>query len=327
VVALSVGAASDAGEVLVADRLTNSVYRYSESGALLGTLLTDNVNLNQPTGLAVSPDGTKLFVSSFQNSRVMRYDYDYAAGTATNPTIFAEGVIDNLLSPNAILFSQDGSRMYVSNLGGTGVAQFNSDGSTAAAPLGGSLGGDGFFQFSGLAYAPGGELLVSAFQDFPEGTSGAVARSDVPISTLSQFLGPAQSLNGASGLLVNGNDLYVSALFASNIQKFDVTTGAPDPNFTVSEIPFPQGLLAAPDGNGFLAAILGIVDGEGHIARYGFDGQLLEVFAEAGGAGFTEATAFIYVVPEPAGAALMVIALAALAAAARQRRLRGTALQ
>src|SRR5215831_19740757 len=55
-----------AAELLVADRLTNSVYRYSESGELLGTLIDGHVdnNLNQPVGLAISPDRTKLFVSN-----------------------------------------------------------------------------------------------------------------------------------------------------------------------------------------------------------------------------------------------------------------------
>jgi hypothetical protein len=45
-----------AGELLVSDRTRNSVYRYSESGTFLGTLLTDNVNLNQPSGIQLSPE-------------------------------------------------------------------------------------------------------------------------------------------------------------------------------------------------------------------------------------------------------------------------------
>src|SRR5688572_16568305 len=78
-----------AGEFLVSDRLSNSVYRYSDSGTLLGTLLTNNVNLNQPSGLQISPDNKKLYVTSSVNSRVVSYDYNFAAGTATNPSVFA----------------------------------------------------------------------------------------------------------------------------------------------------------------------------------------------------------------------------------------------
>jgi len=292
--------AAQAGDLLVADRLSNSVYRYSESGALLGTVLADNVNLNQPTGLALSPDLTKLYVASFQNSQIVAYDYNLAAGTATNPTVFAAGFADNLATPSSILFSRDGSMMYVSNLGGTGVARFNLDGSTAgpalqfAAPQNQSL-----FQFSGLAFAPTGELLVGAFQDFPAGVNGAVGRANAANTALAPLVAPATSLNGASGLLVHGDDLYVTGMFSSNIQRFDVHTGAHDPTFSVTDLAFPQGLLAAPDGNGFLVGILGVANGAGHIARYDFDGNLLGTFASTGGGGFTEATMFIEV-PDPA---------------------------
>jgi sugar lactone lactonase YvrE len=294
---------ASAGDLLVADRLSNSVYRYSESGSLLGTVLTDNANLNQPTGIALSPDLTKLYVASFQNSQIVAYDYNLAAGTASNPTVFAAGFADNLATPSSILFSQDGSTMYVSNLGGTGVARFNLDGSTAGPPLQfGAPQNQSLFQFSGLAFAPSGELLVGAFQDFPAGTSGAVARANAANTALAPLIDPATSLNGASGLLIHGNDLYVTGMFASNIQRFDANTGAHDPTFSVTDLAFPQGLLAAPDGNGLLVGILGVANGAGHIARYDFDGALLGTFAATGNGGFTEATAFI-AVPDDAAPA------------------------
>lgn len=291
--------AAQAGDLLVADRLSNSVYRYSESGALLGTVLADNVNLNQPTGLALSPDLTKLYVASFQNSQIVAYDYNLAAGTASNPTVFAAGFADNLATPSSILFSRDGATMYVSNLGGTGVARFNLDGSSAGPPLQfAAPQNQSLFQFSGLAFAPSGELLVGAFQDFPAGSSGAIGRASAASTTFAPLVGPATSLNGASGLLVHGDDLYVTGMFSSNIQRFDANTGAHDPTFSVTDLIFPQGLLAAPDGNGLLVGILGVSNGAGHIARYNFDGNLLGTFASTGGGGFTEATAFIEV-PDP----------------------------
>jgi DNA-binding beta-propeller fold protein YncE len=290
-------------QLLVADRLTNSVYRYDSDGTFLNKVLTDNTNLNQPTGIAISADQTKLYVSSFQTAEVIRYDYDVASGTATNGQVFATA---NLASPNAILFNHDGDTIYVSNLGGTGVAQFNLDGSTAAPPINGVIGtpiGGGMgdiFQYSGLEFAPDGALFVGGFQNFPAGNKGAIAKSDVDISTISTFIEPDTSLNGASGLLVHGGDLYVSGMFASNIQRFDVATGTLDSSFLVSGLAFPQQLILAPDGNGFLAGILGVVNGEGHIAHYDFDGELVGdgVFANnvsESGVGFTEATAFTYV--------------------------------
>lgn len=305
------GSVSQVGakQLLVADRLSNSVYRYDSDGTFLNKVLTDNVNLNQPTGIAISPDQTKLYVSSFQTARVIRYDYDVATGTAANGEVFATA---NLASPNAIRFSADGGTIYVSNLGGTGVVQFNLDGSTAGPPINGVIGtpiGDGMgdiFQYSGLEFAPGGELLVGGFQNFPAGNMGAIAKSNAEISTISTFIPPVASLNGASGLLVHDGDLYVSGMFASNIQRFDAITGTLDPSFLVSGLAFPQQLILAPDGNSFLAGILGVANGEGHIAHYDFDGNLIGdgKFADnvsESGVGFTEATAFTYVTPNIPG--------------------------
>jgi hypothetical protein len=244
-----------------------------------------------------------LYVSSFQNARVVRYDYNRAAGIASNPVIFAEGGDDNLISPNAILFSKDGNTIYVSDLGGSGVARFNLDGTSAGAPLMFPVPPppefQPFFQFSSLAFAPTGELLVAAFQDFPAGVNGKVGKLNAAGTELEDFLEAAPSLNGASGLLVHGEYLYVTGMFASNIQRFRLVDGERDPSFHISGLEFPSGLVEAPDGDGFLVGVLGFADGEGHIARYDFDGNLLGTFADHGNGGFTEATAFIVVPQRP----------------------------
>ena len=57
-------------------------------------------------------------------------------------------------------------------------------------------------------------------------------------------------------------------------------------------------MAEAPDGNGFLAGILGFANGAGSISRYAFDGTFLSTFAVPSQDGFTEATAFV-VVPTP----------------------------
>jgi DNA-binding beta-propeller fold protein YncE len=304
-----------AKEILIADRLTNSVYRYSESGTKLGILLTDNVNLNQPSGMQVSPDLTKLYVASTQNNQVVRYDYNFAAGTATNPTVFADAA-DGLAFPSSIIFNPAGNKVYISNLGGTGVAQFNTDGTSAGAPISGGSS----FQLTGMAFAPGGELLVGGFMNLA-GTDGSVAKSDAGITALADFVAPNPAILGTAGLLRVGNDLYVSGLFAGTLRKFNATTGAADGAFAVNGLSFPQGIIAAPDGNGMLVGILGVVAGGGSIARYGFDGTPLGVFAPAQGDpmnGFTEPTSMV-VVPEPASVVLVGVALAVLVAGARCR--------
>ncbi len=310
------------GGVIVADRLTNSVFRYSDTGVYQGLVVQDATNLNQPSGIALSPDQSKLFVASSQNSQVVRYDFNAVSGTASNPTVFAQAA-NGLSFPSSILFSQDGNRIFVSNLGGTGVAQFNLDGSSAGAPINGLIGGGAIFQYSGLEFAPNGDLLVGGFQDFPAGTSGSVARSNTAITSISDFIAPSTSLNGASGLLVNGNDLYVSGLFAGNIQRFNATTGALDPSFSLSGLAFPQDLMLAPDGNGFLAGVLGIANGSGNISRYDFQGNLLGVFASAGAGGFTEPTSMAYFTAVPEPSSLLLVGLATFAAGVSVRRRRG----
>ena len=112
----------------------------------------------EPNGMALSPDNTRLFVASRNNGRVVRYDYN--GTTATNPTVVINSGLD---VPASLLFSADGSRLYVSNLGSlfndASVGQFNPTGTSAGADLTGGAHGR-----SGLAWSPGGQLLVSSFQ-------------------------------------------------------------------------------------------------------------------------------------------------------------------
>ncbi|MBX7167858.1 MAG: SMP-30/gluconolactonase/LRE family protein [Pirellulales bacterium] len=302
-----------AAELLVADRLSNSVYRYSAAGDFLGVLLQDNVNLNQPSGIQLSPDKTKLYVASSQNGKVISYDYN--GTTATNPQVFASG----LVFPNSVIFSPDGSKVYVSQLGGGGVAQFNSNGTSA----GSALVGGSSSQLSGLAFAPSGQLLVGAFADDATGVLGGVERSNAGLSSLTDFIAPAANLWGVGNLLVDGNDLYVTAGFAGLVKKYDATTGAVAGGFTApSGLGFPASITLAPDGNGLLVGSLGFAAGGGNISRFGFDGTALGLFkaAQANPAlGFTEPTGLL-VVPEPSSIVLAGSAVAALAMAAMRRR-------
>lgn len=314
---------ASAAEVLIADRISNAIHRYTVDGDYIATLVSDGVNLNQPAGLQLSPDFRHLYVASSLNSQVVRYDYSYTQGTATNPVVFADAS-DGLLFPNSILFSEDGNTIYVSDIAGAGVAQFNLDGTVAGPPMLGAIGGT-IPLFSGLARGPSGEILVGGHVDptilDPFASNGAVGRIDAGFTTLSDFIAPSMSLAGVSSLLVDGNDLYVVALYAGTVSRFDATTGALDPTFSISGLGFPAGLMLAPDGNGLLVGVLSDMGGEGAILRYDFSGNFVEEFAPAVmTGGFSEATAMLLVnVPEPATCGFVAMALLPLGYIVRRR--------
>jgi DNA-binding beta-propeller fold protein YncE len=285
-------AVSRGADLLVVDRLSHSVYRYSETGALLGTVIASSNDLNQPTGIGMSPDFLELYVSSSQNNHVMKYDYNAATGVASNPSVFADAG-DGLAFPNDIQFSPDGSKVYVANLDG-GVSRFNADGSSAGAKLTLSpTAGNENFAASSMSFTPAGELLVGAFEE------GGVVISDSSVSTFPEYLvEPTPAIIGATGLMVHDGYVYVSGLFTSSIRRFELSSGQIDAAWAITGVGFPQDLVEAPDGNGFLAGILGFAAGGGSITRYAFDGTLLSTFAVPSEDGFTEATAFV-VVPTP----------------------------
>ncbi|MFO0913362.1 MAG: PEP-CTERM sorting domain-containing protein [Pirellulales bacterium] len=283
------GAVADtlAADLLVSDRLTNRILRYDASGTLLGTVVEDSVNLAEPNGMALSPDGTQLYVASRQNSQVVRYDFD---GTkATNPQVFATG---GLSVPASVEFAPGGQKILVSNLGlqfdGTTVAQLNLDGSSAGPAFSGGLP----VGRTGIAIGPQGEIFVGSFQD------GSILRLDTRTQTLLPFVAGSPATVGLGNLMTNGEDIYAVAGFGGLLMKFSALTGEPDPNWVpISGLEFPASLSLSPDGNGLLVGVLGFSPGAGKILRYGFDGKLVGTFATSQpgnpALGFVEATGML----------------------------------
>ncbi len=283
--------------MLIADRTTNSIYRYTPDGQFLGVLVHDPTNLNAPTGIQISPDRTELYISSSNNSEVVRYDYNYHSGAATNPTVIATG--DSGLSfPSSIAFNSAGGTMYVSSLDYSppsgGVVPLTPSGASAGPALvGGSIN-----SYSGLALAPNGALVVGGFHD-DTGSKGGVLKSDPAITTLSDLVAPTSSLSGVAGIMTRGNDVYVTAGFSQRVAAYNLTTGAVDPAFTpVTGLGFPASIALAPDGQSLLVASLGFIAGGGTITRCSLTGQLLGTVATPQSdpnAGFNEPTALLMV--------------------------------
>lgn len=262
-----------APQVLVADRLTGRVLSYDVDGNFTGVVVDDPNNLDEPSGLTLSPDRSKLYVTSRQGDSVVRYDFN--GTTASNPQVIIDSGVNG---PTNLLFSEDGQTLYVANLGdqtmfgfdGSTVSQFDPNGASAGPDLTGGLESGR----TGLAFDPAGNLMVSAFGE------GTVYKYNSGTQSFEVFIGPESLLAGTGNLLVVGNDLIVPGGFSGSVLKYDAITGTEDPNFgPIFDLEFPGSIALAPDGSGFLLGVIGFVDGTGRIEKYDFDGQLIEVYA------------------------------------------------
>lgn len=341
IVPVSIGAA---GQYLIGDRTLGRVLRYSEDGTFLGTLIRDSslgagVGMNDGgiTGLTLSPDQSRLYVSDRLNNRIAVYNYTgYSASHLFDITAIAAAP-STLVVPSGTMFSQDGSTLYVANIGpfnqfqlpaGDRVGQVTPDGASAGPDLtGGSATGRAGFEFT-----PGGDLLVSTFNVVG---SGGVLRFDSSVNQFVDFITPRTELRGAGTMLRVGEDLYVVAGYGGRLGKFGANTGALDTSFGTNgylgpsvDFAFPASIALGPNGDSILVGILGATTGDSRIEEYDFDGNSLGVWATSehetnfppngtGTApssiilGFSEPTgiAFSTIVPEPSSVLLVTFGL------------------
>ena len=207
------------------------------------------MNLNQPSGLTVSPDFSKLYVTSFQNASVIQYDYDSRRHGGPDPGGIRANAADGLASGFGEVQPERQYGLRVeSRRNGRGPLQSGRFERRCA----GERIDRGRHNFPVLRsrLRSGRRIARRRVSKAPAGANGAVAKSGLPVNWIFEFIGPGPSLNGASGLLVQGNSLYVTSMFAGNISRYDVNSGVLDPGFSVTGLAFPQGIMLAPDGNG-----------------------------------------------------------------------------
>ena len=109
--------APDLFELLVCDNAAHAVTRHvldaRDDWRVLCTEVVARQGLEIPDGLALSPDGRWLAVSSHDTHNVLIYRYDAALGPSSLPT----GVLDNINSPHALFFSSSGDHVVVADAG------------------------------------------------------------------------------------------------------------------------------------------------------------------------------------------------------------------
>ena len=124
---------NDGTKMYILDNLTRNIFQYTLSTAWdIETASYDSVYFyvgsqeSEPTGLAFSEDGTKMYVVGDTNAKAYQYDLTIAwdISSATYSTKYKSLVSENA-HPNDIFFSLDGTKMYVVAIDPDYVYQYN----------------------------------------------------------------------------------------------------------------------------------------------------------------------------------------------------------
>ena len=197
-------------------------------------------------GVAVSPDGASVYVASFGDDAVVRFDR--GPGGALSPAGCFEDASDDcglgaandvagLQGAFGIAVSPDGASVYVGSLDAHALLRFNRAGGGTLTPagcledltsdicgLGSTNAVPGLLGAAGVAVAPGGaSVLVAGFDDssivgFRRAAGGALEFADCledvgRIECGAGTLADAPGLDGANGVAVSpdGSSVYVAA--------------------------------------------------------------------------------------------------------------------
>lgn len=261
--AWALGTAGSMGSVIVLDRSSKSGELKQKTGTA-GCVSSDGSNgecvvgraLDEPTRLAVSPDGENLYVISETSTTIAIFDVladgslvqkPGTAGCVATSVVPSCAELPSLAEPTGVAVSPDGLSVYVSDSTLNGVFNFDRLGDGSIVKKEGTLGcasedGSGGSCTDGRALEGASDLTVSPASDnlyVASSASDAVAVFDRAASgKLSQPAGTGgcvmvdgassncavgRALAGALRLVVSadGENLYLSALLSDAISVFD----------------------------------------------------------------------------------------------------------
>ncbi|MBA4374081.1 MAG: hypothetical protein C0402_14615 [Thermodesulfovibrio sp.] len=286
-------ASAAAGDLLVADETNIKLYN-GTTGAFGGVFVAaGSGGLSRPLGMTYGPDG-KLYVSSYDNDRVIRYNGKTGAVIGD----FVAAGSGGLDGPLNLTFGPDGN-LYVISYNNNKLLRYN--GTTGAfidefVPQDGTLLGP-----IDLAFSPGGDLYVSSSGSLGSGLLYSI------VSTYNgangTFLGSLDigclvnpdtgCLDGPQGLVFGPDgDLYISSYYKSSVVRYDLNTSATLGAFA-SGISLPAGLVFGPDNNLYVS-----VYGADKVSRFnGATGAYIDDFVVAGSGGLNLPTFLTFTPP------------------------------
>ena len=237
-------------------------------------------------GIALSPDGSAMFLTDFGNHKILRAEVATGAVTTlagSGGKGDADGVVDaaQFNAPYGVTISPDGSALFVAEFGGHKIRRVEvATGAVSTLAGSGAQGSaDGMgdaAQFSrpiGVAVSPDGSALFVA--DFGghkirrvEVATGAVTTvaGRGTAGSADGVVGDAAQFNGPHGATISpdGSELFVADCWNNKIRRVEVatgavttvagsgTTGSADGVGGAAEFSRPIGVALSPDGSTLL---------------------------------------------------------------------------
>jgi DNA-binding beta-propeller fold protein YncE len=209
--------------------------------------------LDDPRGVAVSPDNKSVYVASFGDSAIVRFDRDATTGALSNPSCIKDSApgecgasTAGLLGAIGIAVSPDNKSVYVASINDGAIVRFNRD--TTGALSSPSCVQDGIASADCGSAAPGlagatsvavspdnKSVYVASLDDSAivrfdrDTTSGALSNSScIKDAAAGECGGSAEGLNLANGVAVSpdANSVYVASQGDSAIVRFDRDTAS-----------------------------------------------------------------------------------------------------
>ena len=198
---------------------------------------------SRPYGVAVSPDGSRVYVANYGGNSVSVID------TATNNAIGTPIAVG--FGPQGIAVTPDGNRVYVANNDANTVSVINT---TASPPTVTTITvGTGP---NGVAVSPDGSR-VYVTRDSTNAVS-VISTADNSVTNVS--LGTGQFPRGIA-VSRDGTRLYVANATPGNVAVINTTTSPPTvmtPRISLPSGAFPQGVTLSPDGSRLYVANNGL---------------------------------------------------------------------